>query len=82
MYELLDIELLGFHGLKLNNIRRFKLKFTTRVTLFLGRNGSGKTRVTRQMHALSIQRKEYRDGGGKITTFKFNNVVYRAESMR
>lgn len=82
MYSLLDIELLDFHGFKLNNIRRFKLNIVSRVTLFLGRNGCGKTRATKQMQPFSIQRKEFKDGGGKVVTFKFINTIYRVHSFR
>lgn len=79
--EILEIELIEFLGMWLNNIRRFKLNIVSKVVLFLGRNGCGKTRLFLQMHPFSIQKKDYREGGGKRIRIRITNGdVYEIHS--
>lgn len=76
--KILDIELTEFLGMWLNNIRYFKMVFTSRTTVILGRNGSGKSRLMEQLHPFAIQKKDFDDGGGKTVSFISHDVTYRA----
>lgn len=78
--KILDIELIGFEGLWLNNIRYFKMVFVSRTTIILGRNGCGKSRLMEQLHPFAIQKKDFAEDGGKTVSFEVNGIKYQSIS--
>lgn len=74
--KILSIELVKFDGMSLNDVTVFKMEVVSRITLILGRNGSGKSRLMSQLNQFSIQKKDYADGGSKTFKFELNGIVY------
>lgn len=60
-----EIELDGFTGMWLNDIRHFKLTLKETITLILGRNGSGKSRLMEQLSPLAPNKTDLYDNGFK-----------------
>ena len=78
--KILEIELIGFLGLWLNNINYFKLIIVSRVVLLLGRNGCGKTRLMAQLQPFAIAKKDFSKNGSKTVKFEVDHVIYLAVS--
>lgn len=74
--KILSIELVKFEGMSLNDVAVFKMEVVSRITLILGRNGSGKSRLLSQLNQFSIQKKDYADGGSKTFKFELNGTIY------
>lgn len=76
MLKFLEIELIGFTGMILNNVHRFQLKFDSPYTLLLGRNGSGKSRLISMLNPLPPTKEDLIDGGMKRVRIQYNGEVY------
>lgn len=63
--EIEEIELDGFRGMQLNNIRTFKMRLDSPITVLLGRNGCGKSTLIRVMPPLCPNKKLFKVGGGR-----------------
>ncbi len=61
-----SITLDGFTGMWLNDIKHFKFTVTEAISLVLGRNGCGKSRLMAQLSPLSPNKSDFFDGGFKI----------------
>ncbi len=76
MFKFLEIELIGFTGLMLNNVHRFKLTFTSPYTLLLGCNGSGKSRLMAMLNPLPPSPDDFIEGGMKRIKIQYGEAVY------
>lgn len=76
MFKFLDIELIGFTGMVLNNVHRFKLTFDSPYTLLLGRNGSGKSRLIAMLNPLPPNKEDFLEDGSKRIRIQFNGEVF------
>lgn len=74
--KILSIKLVKFDGMSLNDVTVFEMEVVSRITLILGRNGSGKSRLMGQLNPFSIQKKDYADDGSKTFKFELNGTVY------
>ena len=71
-----EIELSDFTGMWLNNTTYFKMTFKEIITLILGRNGSGKSRLINQLCPLCPEKLDFRDGGFKRMVLTHDNTQY------
>lgn len=60
-----SIKLSGFTGMWLNDIKYFELNVRESITLILGRNGSGKSRLMSQLSPLAPNKTDFYDKGYK-----------------
>lgn len=60
-----ELEMSEFTGMWLNNVSYFRITFKEIITLVLGRNGSGKSRLMNQISPLCPEKLDFRDGGSK-----------------
>lgn len=60
-----SIKLIGFTGMWLNDIQHFELTVKEAITLVLGRNGSGKSRLMEQLSPLAPAKSDFYDKGYK-----------------
>lgn len=74
--KILSIKLVKFDGMSLNNVSVFEMEIVSRITLILGRNGSGKSRLMGQLNPFSIQKKDYADNGSKTFKFELRGTTY------
>jgi energy-coupling factor transporter ATP-binding protein EcfA2 len=78
----ISIELNLFKRVRLNHIKRLKLTFNEIIQLFLGTNGSGKSRLCRELSMLPADASDYEKGGSKIITCEADDGRrYTATSM-
>lgn len=63
--EIEELELDGFRGMQLNNVRTFKMRLDSPITVLLGRNGCGKSTLIRVMPPLCPNKKLFKVGGGR-----------------
>ena len=63
--EIEEIELDGFRGMQLNNVRTFRMRLDSPITVLLGRNGCGKSTLIRVMPPLCPNKKLFKVGGGR-----------------
>lgn len=76
MFKFLEIELVGFTGMLLNNVHRFQLKFDSPYTLLLGRNGSGKSRLMAMLNPLPPSKEDLLQGGFKRVKLNCRGEVF------
>lgn len=60
-----SIKLVGFTGMWLNDVKHFELNIKEAITLILGRNGSGKSRLMAQLSPLAPAKSDFYDKGYK-----------------
>jgi len=81
-YQIESIELNGFTGMWLNDVKHFKMTLAEITTLILGRNGCGKSRLISVMNPLAAHRKELNDGGMKRFIFIADGERFCVTSIR
>lgn len=75
-FEIVSIELSGFTGMWLNDIKYFKMTVNEVITLILGRNGSGKSRLMKQLTPMAPSKSDFYDGGWRELIVK-TDITYR-----
>lgn len=74
--KILELELVLYTWLSLNNIRYFKLTLKEIVQLILGTNGSGKSSILYELSPLPANHKHYHKGGRKRILIAHNSKMY------
>lgn len=70
-----ELELKGYNRLKLNQFTKIHLKFTEKIQLILGTNGSGKSSILAEMSPLPAESKNFSPQG-------FKKIVIRKDKKR
>ncbi len=71
-----ELELIGYHRLALNQFDRIKIKFTKKVQVLLGTNGSGKSSLLAEMSPLPPDHKNYSKDGMKRIVVRHRGKRY------
>lgn len=81
MYQIESIKLKHFDGLWLNKIESFEMSISDAVTVILGRNGCGKSRLISMLSPLAPTRFDLLPGGHKIQVVRLDNTQYELKSV-
>lgn len=81
-YKINVLELVGFRGLWLNRVKRFRLTTAAEISVILGRNGCGKSSVMRIMSPLAPSKDEFSENGYRIQEVESTKGRYRLKSYR
>lgn len=69
--KILSLELHGYHRFSLNGIKTFKITMTEMIQIIIGRNGSGKSSLLKELSPLPAEKSNYtKDGYKKIAILK------------
>jgi energy-coupling factor transporter ATP-binding protein EcfA2 len=81
MYLIESIELKNFDGMWLNKIESFKMTIEEAITIILGRNGCGKSRLIAMLSPLAPTRFDILADGHKAQVVRLDNVRYELRSV-
>ena len=81
MYQIESIKLKHFDGLWLNKIETLEMTVVDAVTIILGRNGCGKSRLISMLSPLTPTRFDILPGGHKIQVVRLDNVRYELSTL-
>lgn len=74
--KILSLELYGYRRMKLNQVKRFKIKLKQAIQLILGTNGSGKSSLMEELTPLPASSNNYTKDGYKIIELSNNGHHY------
>ena len=75
-----ELELIGYDRLNLNQFEKIHLKFTKKVQVILGTNGSGKSSLLAELTPLPAEAKNYSKTGSKKIIIRKSNKRYILKS--
>ena len=81
-YKINVLELVGFRGLWLNRVKRFKMTTMSDIAVILGRNGCGKSSVMRIMSPLAPSKDEFNEGGYRLQEIESDKGRFQLKSIR
>ena len=81
-YKINVLELVGFRGLWLNRVKRFKMTTMSDIAIILGRNGCGKSSVMRIMSPLAPSKDEFNEGGYRLQEIESDKGRFQLKSVR
>lgn len=76
MYVINRIRLKKFTGMHLNEIEEFDMRLKSAITILLGRNGCGKTRLLNVLYPTCPDKTDLRDGGEYFNDSTLDGVNY------
>lgn len=76
MYVINRIRLKKFTGMHLNEIVEFDMRLKSAITILLGRNGCGKTRLLNVLYPTCPDKTDFRDGGEYFNDSTLDGVNY------
>lgn len=79
--KLLEIEIHGLKHFNLSNIKSLKAIYTEALQLIIGSNGSGKTRLMRQLTPMPPEKKDYFAEGERVQHYEHEGQVYILRSQ-
>lgn len=76
----LNLELSGYKYLRFNHIKKIKIDFDNLIQIILGKNGSGKSKLLKEISPLPAIPKDYEKKGYKIYECEYNGHQYKLVS--